>query len=91
MELVQTFVYSSISAILNMRQVLPKQHFRPMYYASINRHCSYENFTSGAQENFPSDSDRRPPGNVMNVLKRGTLGPGDRIIKWLVSRPSALS
>jgi hypothetical protein len=85
MELVQTFVYSSISAVLNMRQVLPKQHFQPMYYASINRHCSYEDFTSGVQEKIPRDGDRRPPGNVMNVLRRNTLGPGDQIIKWLVS------
>jgi hypothetical protein len=91
MELVQTFLYSSVSSILSLRDLLPPEHFQTMYYATINKHCSYSDFTSGAQVHYPQAGTRRPAGNKMSVLKRNTSAQGDRIIDWLVSIPFVLA
>ncbi|KAF2690176.1 hypothetical protein K458DRAFT_99667 [Lentithecium fluviatile CBS 122367] len=82
-ELMQTFLYAGISSILLLRDLLPSEYFQPMYYATINRHCSYKDFTSGAQKHYPQDGERRPPGERISVLKRGTNSSGDKLMKWL--------
>lgn len=87
-DVVQTFLFSAASTILWMRDLLPDEYFRTAFYASINKHCSYHDFTQGSDEGAVTQGNRsRPKGYHLRVLKRNVSTRGDQIIKWLVSAP----
>jgi hypothetical protein len=85
-DVVQTFLFSAASTILWMRDLLPDEYFRTAFYASINKHCSYDDFTQGSDEGVVAQGGRsRPKGYHLSVLKRNVSARGDQIIEWLVS------
>jgi hypothetical protein len=86
LDVVQTFLFSATSTILWMRDLLPDEYFRTAFYASINKHCSYDEFTRGSDAGVVAQGDRsRPKGYHLSVLKRNVSARGDQIIEWLVS------
>ncbi|KAL1594455.1 hypothetical protein SLS60_010215 [Paraconiothyrium brasiliense] len=67
-----------------MRDLLPDEYFRTVFYASINKHCSYHDFTRETDGAGVAPGDRsRPKGYHLRVLKRNVSTRGDQIIKWL--------
>ncbi|KAF2449445.1 DNA-binding protein [Karstenula rhodostoma CBS 690.94] len=83
-DVVQTLLFSAASTILWMRDLLPDEYFRTAFYASINKHCSYHDFTQGNDEGAVAQGNRsRPKGYHLRLLKRNVSIRGDRIIKWL--------
>ncbi|KAJ4359772.1 uncharacterized protein N0V89_000328 [Didymosphaeria variabile] len=67
-----------------MRDLLPDEYFRTAFYASINKHCSYHDFTRDIDGATVVPGDRsRPKGYHLRVLKRSVSTRGDQIIKWL--------
>ncbi|KAL5377804.1 hypothetical protein DPSP01_009582 [Paraphaeosphaeria sporulosa] len=83
-DVVHTFLFSAASTILWMRDLLPDEYFRTAFYASINKHCSYHDFTQGSDEGAVAQGNRsRPKGYHLRVLKRNVSTRGDQIIKWL--------
>ncbi|KAL5435653.1 hypothetical protein PMIN07_012190 [Paraphaeosphaeria minitans] len=83
-DVVQTFLFSAASTILWMRDLLPDEYFRTAFYASINKHCSYHEFTQGSDEGAVAQGNRsRPKGYHLRVLKRNVSTRGDQVIKWL--------
>ena len=87
-DLIQTFLYSAISTILWMRDLLPDEYFRTAFYAAINKHCSYQDFTREADDDEGTQRERsRLKGYHLRVLKKKVSTRGDQIIEWLVSMP----
>ncbi|KAJ4295331.1 hypothetical protein N0V90_007342 [Kalmusia sp. IMI 367209] len=85
-EVVKTFLFSAVSTILWVRDLLPDSYFRTVFYASINKYCSYRDFTYGRVDQAVAQSDRpRSKGYHLRVLKRDASIRGDQIIKWLAS------
>lgn len=85
-EVVQTFLFSAVSTVLWMRDMLPDEYFRTAFYASINKHCSYHEFTHGNDVEVIAQGDRsRPKGYHLRVLKRNVSTRGNQLIEWLVS------
>lgn len=83
---VQTFLFSATSTILWMRDLLPDEYFRTAFFASINKHCSYHDFTQGSDEEVVSQGNRpASKGYHLRVLRTNVSARGDKIIQWLVS------
>ena len=86
LDVVQTFLFSAVSTVLWMRDLLPDEYFRTAFYASINKHCSYHDFTHDSDDGVVAQGDRsRPKGYHLRVLKRNVSTRGDQLIQWLVS------
>jgi len=83
-EIVQTFLFSAISTILWMRDLLPPEYFRTMYYSSINKHCSYYDFTHADNDPSAVLGERPHKGYHLSILRRDASKRGDQIINWLV-------
>lgn len=85
-DVVQTFLFSAVSTILWMRDLLPESYFRTAFYAAINKHCSYRDFTDDSDNGASAQGDRsRPKGYHLSILKRDVSTRGNQIIEWMVS------
>jgi hypothetical protein len=80
LELAQSFVYGVTSTILSIRDILPPEDFQTTYYAAVDKHCSYEDFTSVAAKYIPKPGYVSPTYlairmSLLTFLCKGSEGP----------------
>lgn len=85
-DVIQIFLYSAVSTILWMRDLLPDEYFRTAFFGTINKPCSYRDFTHGSDDGGTVQGERsRSKGYHLRVLKQNVSFRGAQITQWLVS------